>query len=297
MNFLKKINEIKFMTDEAQRLILQNPYNAAAMNMIMVTRTYMEMVEVWKRVGMKTFRLSKELIHAFNHTDIPLDFCPNDFRYPFDSFLIEGDAPFFMTDYIGGAKPVECILYSNERFISNNTNAIMIDSRGNKVNKLLSDHSIHAFFPASREGCENIMLNLTDNMTIKSCVEAGPAIGYYPADKSDLTGLCNILFNTVLYINDPTRIINETESRESRKVKLSGKETVRQQYIYLRPPKSYRATYEASGKTLDIRFMVRGHWRNQAIGVGRKDHKRIWIKPHWKGPEMSDIVGKKYLVK
>jgi hypothetical protein len=33
------------------------------------------------------------------------------------------------------------------------------------------------------------------------------------------------------------------------------------------------------------RFVVRGHWRNQAYGEGRQLRRRQWIEPHWKGPE------------
>lgn len=33
------------------------------------------------------------------------------------------------------------------------------------------------------------------------------------------------------------------------------------------------------------RFIVRGHWRNQAHGEGRLLRKRLWIEPHWRGPE------------
>lgn len=33
------------------------------------------------------------------------------------------------------------------------------------------------------------------------------------------------------------------------------------------------------------RFIVRGHYRNQAHGPGHRDRKTIWIEPFWKGPE------------
>jgi hypothetical protein len=34
-----------------------------------------------------------------------------------------------------------------------------------------------------------------------------------------------------------------------------------------------------------VRWLVRGHWRNQACGPGLGLRERIWIAPHWKGPE------------
>lgn len=33
-----------------------------------------------------------------------------------------------------------------------------------------------------------------------------------------------------------------------------------------------------------VRHVVRGHFRNQACGKGHQDHKRIYIKPFWRGP-------------
>lgn len=37
------------------------------------------------------------------------------------------------------------------------------------------------------------------------------------------------------------------------------------------------------------RWVVRGHWRWQACGVGRKDRRRIWIAPFVKGPENAPL--------
>ena len=47
---------------------------------------------------------------------------------------------------------------------------------------------------------------------------------------------------------------------------------------------------------VDRRFMVRGHWRNQAHGEGMQQRKLMWIQPYWKGPEMAQIVNKAYVV-
>ena len=45
---------------------------------------------------------------------------------------------------------------------------------------------------------------------------------------------------------------------------------------------------------LETRFLVRGHWRNQAHGPGMSERKLIRIEPHWKGPDMADIVSNDY---
>lgn len=38
------------------------------------------------------------------------------------------------------------------------------------------------------------------------------------------------------------------------------------------------------------RFVVRGHWRRQAVGKGRAERKTIWIHPFWKGPENAAVA-------
>lgn len=43
--------------------------------------------------------------------------------------------------------------------------------------------------------------------------------------------------------------------------------------------------HAADGWHLRSRFIVRGHWRNQAHGEGRALRRRQWIEPFWKGPE------------
>ena len=46
-----------------------------------------------------------------------------------------------------------------------------------------------------------------------------------------------------------------------------------------------------------IRFLVRGHWRNQACGFSLTEYRLTWIKPYYKGSEISQLVNKPYLVK
>lgn len=41
---------------------------------------------------------------------------------------------------------------------------------------------------------------------------------------------------------------------------------------------------------LRVRFIVAGHWRKQACGIGRADRRLMWIEPYWKGPEFAPIT-------
>lgn len=45
------------------------------------------------------------------------------------------------------------------------------------------------------------------------------------------------------------------------------------------------------------RFIVRGHWRNQAYGPDHGLRRRQWIEPHWRGPEnVADALSRTYEV-
>ncbi|MCJ2163032.1 MULTISPECIES: hypothetical protein [unclassified Pseudodesulfovibrio] len=50
------------------------------------------------------------------------------------------------------------------------------------------------------------------------------------------------------------------------------------------------------GKPL-VRFMVRGHWRNQPCGPARQDRKLTWIRPYYKGSDLAATINKPYVVK
>lgn len=49
-------------------------------------------------------------------------------------------------------------------------------------------------------------------------------------------------------------------------------------------------------KPKTVRFVVRGHWRNQACGVGMQTRKLMWIEPYWKGPQEAAILQRPHVV-
>lgn len=51
------------------------------------------------------------------------------------------------------------------------------------------------------------------------------------------------------------------------------------------------------GRHITVRTLVSGHWRNQAFGVGKLEHKTIWIEPFWRGPEAAPLTSKRATVK
>jgi len=86
---------------------------------------------------------------------------------------------------------------------------------------------------------------------------------------------------------DPTRIRQWIVGRE---VKLSS------EIIQASKDRSsgFDPIKRTAGWHLSHRHTVRGHWRWQAIGHEWKDHKKIWIAPHWNGPKAGDVAAHVY---
>lgn len=43
------------------------------------------------------------------------------------------------------------------------------------------------------------------------------------------------------------------------------------------------------GKTFHVRWVVRGHWRQQAVGPNHSEHKPVFIAPHVRGPQGAQL--------
>ena len=50
-------------------------------------------------------------------------------------------------------------------------------------------------------------------------------------------------------------------------------------------------------RTLTVRSLVSGHWRDQPYGPGMAYRKRIWIEPFWRGPEGVPITQRPHNLK
>ncbi|GAB4001353.1 hypothetical protein GCM10029992_36590 [Glycomyces albus] len=48
---------------------------------------------------------------------------------------------------------------------------------------------------------------------------------------------------------------------------------------------------EGTGRALQHRVIVRGHWRHQPCGPNRSERRSVWIDQHLRGPETAPIKG------
>lgn len=99
---------------------------------------------------------------------------------------------------------------------------------------------------------------------------------------------------TWLLIQEPA-IVEITEQRaprpERRRAERAGRPLppVRVVSIHRRVSTATRPA-EPSGRTVNVRFRVRGFWRDQPYGKGRALRKRTWIPEHWRGPEDAPVL-------
>lgn len=300
MNFLKRFEDINMLTkrfiEEATQVQLDDFLMYAGMTLIDMAGAF----EHWKYYGSKVFRLSKDLIEAFHNTDIPLNITADEFHYPFACFIIDGnEIPLFTTKLKGKDFPVYQIMFCDSKQIFADRKNYAFTENFKLTDEIGHSKRVYGFIPVADIAFERIKFNLEAGMTYEELSTRGRTTpNEIPCDLNDVKGIVNILYNTILYINDPTREISSTEHKESCKVKIKDGEKIRQEYIYLKPPNNYISLGKSgTGHSLDHRVHVRGHWRNQAHGEGRQLRKRIWILPFWKGPEMSEMVNKTYIVK
>jgi len=82
------------------------------------------------------------------------------------------------------------------------------------------------------------------------------------------------------------------EIRDSGPAKPKAPRTIRVKNLYMVDPELAHAVRHAirTGDRLPAdRHIVRGHWRNQAVGPKWSQHRMRWIEPHWSGDHIPDI--------
>lgn len=129
------------------------------------------------------------------------------------------------------------------------------------------------------------------------------------------------VINTILYLgsNDPDLIevlspvpaleerMRQTKSNSKRKkIKGEARRVSALDYIFVGKsvPKMSQeepevVEEEAGGekRRVKVRFMVRGHWRNQSHGPDGGLRRLTWIMPYFKGPDIGDLVNHPYVVR
>ena len=302
MNIIRRANELIAILDMSMRQRKMGEGTREQVKVYWEFQSLFSKVKIWAERGMKTFMLSKELIEAFNHTDVPLDIYPTDFNYPFNCFTIEGDIPLFNAKGIDDKSiPVYAILYCHRSIVDPEKN-LLIAPNGKAYDTIEWDISLTGLSPGiDGIGLDQMWINMKNTETLEAAYKNSKVDNKIRTvlERSEAQDIANIFFNTIMYINDPTRVEAETTFSYTHKIRIgpAKKDKVKRAYILLKPPKSYKSLSASTGRHIDKRFVVRGHYRQQAYGEKMSLRKRIWIMPHWKGPDMSEVVSKPYKVR
>jgi hypothetical protein len=275
------------------------------------------------KAGMKVFSFSPDLLQLLTYTS--LEHVDTDLiRLPFDAIFINNISPLDLSLRIGDSTPIPVQSVFVTRFPMDNHSEFydQID-----ILKLPRDKQYDVFgiyvvpnhfdgdnhgaptsvpfvFPIADGDIYEYVKRLMDHWTHYNRSDEDP--GVYT--------LMNIIINCILYINssgasmnlvhagvpDVSRLKNKKKIRKAtaNRTRLPYYEVGRDIVISRQDREMFaRSANEHGIERHTLSWLVRGHWRNQPIGEGRKERKLIWIKPFRKGDDMAELIGKKYQVK
>lgn len=81
-----------------------------------------------------------------------------------------------------------------------------------------------------------------------------------------------------------------TRSRLARTLAKRGRPLADVRVVDLHRPTTSGAD-ASSGRTVTVRYAVRGHWRNQPYGPARALRRPVWVAPHVRGPDDAPWSG------
>jgi hypothetical protein len=114
--------------------------------------------------------------------------------------------------------------------------------------------------------------------------EAGVSVTQPTNNRAFIVALWSMLNQTITDVSEGE--VKRAKRDQIRKARIPGRVTV----IQLR---RLEGVSRGAGETQvewQHRWMVRGHWRNQAFGTGRSERRRIWIHPFWKGDPNAPVT-------
>lgn len=270
--------------------------------------------EVWKQHGARIYDFPAPLALAFADTSFPL--LGSDIPFPGAGFYIrcagtglrvrayqdspiEDGAPLdgFYVMHVG----VEGVDNENLTFTVDpnvlggagptgvlHVLAVGVDESGDMAENAFSDFLVHL-----DTNIEDTLTNQIEQAKERSGQNAADFLAWFRI----VVGACAYLAQEKPDVEP--RVLGPSE-RQRAAMKAGGKRE-RKDFNDARLPVSYfRAGHRevvhthysgtAEQRELTKRFIVRGHFRKQPIGEGRKDRKTIWIKPFFKGPEWAEIA-------
>lgn len=120
----------------------------------------------------------------------------------------------------------------------------------------------------------------------------------------------DFVINCLLYItgaDSDVRLIKptivKTNSKNPKKIRRAHNQSIIEPYyevgrsiVLSREEKEIYRQISLGNRSIDVSFMVQGHWRRQPFGPERLQRRLQWIAPFWKG-DFSKIIASEHIVK
>lgn len=235
----------------------------------------------WAKFGYPTVILSPDQVAAFALSDVPVSVATS-LRLPWPAFLVQvpsGSLPtggnevvrisFTWVD-VGPSEERRVMRYFNER-------------GGILRVHLRADQSDGTMLWATHK-----------DMPDFAAVTARDTYGLLEMNSAEDRALAlakNVVLNTLVALD--TRDGKEIQRTRKVRVPRAPKKVLVDTRLFVvgTPVKvgHKRTVRDYLSGTIDrvytARWLVRGHWRNQACGPNRSERKHVFIEPYWKGPE------------
>jgi hypothetical protein len=300
------------MTFEVMDILLK-AFSVKGISDDMATSTMRDMTPfivgsaLWAELGFPAINLTHDFYRAISVTDFG-EVGDDSMFIPFPAFVLrlpeslrgkDASTPLFLypipTHHVAVPVGVRLPLYSEERSRPIQPEEITFDvTRMTLTPEPDEDGLKRGSFTQWQNGIpfNRFLTGRVESMDQRDPIEARVSSAMGQSFDPELTKRARrVLANTLLYINSNGGL--PTEKRVGSDIPVEREHKTEPRFRVGRPIKldgRLKAAIKeglgggASWK-LESRFVVRGHWRNQAYGPQFSLHRQKWIEPYYKGPE------------
>lgn len=248
----------------------------------------------WGTYGMPIFKVTEDLLASLLLTD-PKNITVDEVKFPYKAFLIRIPDGFWkLESFIDGKSEKIPWVWAHEYSFGNMESNIQPWWR---VDAVAVDGTCITYFNYKPEG------DLSDFLGLGKIIDSPLYTGMNQFEKGISFAIRRLLVNLCLYISEVGNLKKQKSYKNPRKKKktpttwIVGSDIRISQNLLEASRDWARAKQGGGGEwTIKKRFTVRGHWRNQPYGEGKKLKKKIWIAPHWKGPGKGEKLPRVYTV-
>lgn len=277
----------------------------------------------WVQHGTPQFQLTAGSATAFVLTDVD-DVRWEDVRFPFESYVIRFPAPSPLTfiDFDMKERDVTSVIVTQGAVPSVDeyeVSAIMrtvqslwdahapVDRFASVLDRLQLTQAVYVEANDDFAGGIHRIYKIPEDRSTPVadwCDPDVPGIWQHERSRHAMSLVCRVVACLSLYLDHTDGPEKRWDPSLLQKHRLEGKTTTWTIGREIKLPKELRETARHLGRAdrsplkwkLQSRQCVRGYFRNQPYGPSRRDRRKQWIAPYWRGPEAAEVVNRLYTV-